>query len=110
MAETQDTFNQRMLPSVDRKVSEIKEDDMRVRVLGTVIDKTETSVVIDDGTGTVTANFEEPVQTEVNKQARVFGRVVNTSGGLELMGELVQDMSGLDTELRKRVDELWQKV
>jgi len=106
MPEEQSTFTyQRMLPSVERKVSDTKEDDIRVRVLGTVIDKSGNSVVLDDGTGTITANFDGPVKAEVKQLARVFGRVVNTSGGLELMGEVLQDMSGLDMELRKRVDD-----
>ena len=107
MPEEQSTFTyQRMLPSVERAVSEIKEDDIRVRVLGTVVDKTENSVVVDDGTGKITANFDSPLQAELNKQARVFGRVINTASGLELQGEVFQDMTKLDTELRKRVNDL----
>ena len=105
--ESQDSlFQQRMLPSVDRKVSEIKEDDIRVRVLGTVVDKADNTVVVDDGTGKITATFDEPVKAglaEPKQLVRVFGRVINTADGLELQGEVVQDMSGLDVELYKRI-------
>ena len=104
--ESQSTFNQRMLPSVDRKVSEIKEDDIRVRVLGTVVDKSESSVVVDDGTGKITANFDGPVKAELNQRVRIFGRVITTAEGRELQGEVLQDMSKLDMELYKKVNEL----
>jgi len=106
MPETQNTFNQRMLPSVDRKISEIKEDDIRVRVLGTVIDKTDKSIAVDDGTGKITANFEESINTELKQMVRVFGRVIITAEGPELQGEVLQDMSKLDMELYKKVSEI----
>ena len=106
MPETRDTLFQRMLPSVDRKVSGIKEEDIRVRVLGTVIDKKENTLVLDDGTGKITANFDDPIKAEMKQMVRVFGRVFKTADGMELQGEVVQDMTRLDMELQKRVDEL----
>ena len=100
------TLFQRMLPSVERKVSDIKEEDIRVRVLGTVVDKTDTSVVVDDGTGNIMANFEEPIKAEMNQLVRVFGRVISTADGKELQGEVLQNMTGLDMELYKKVSEV----
>lgn len=95
---------QRRMPSVERKVSGIRPEDIRIRVLGTVIDKQENKLVIDDGTGKIEAVFEETVNAELNKMVRVFGRVIPLEDGFELQGEIVQDMSQLDIELSRKID------
>jgi len=95
---------QRRMPSVERKISGIKPEDIRVRVMGTVIDKQGNKLVIDDSTGKIEAVFEEPVNTELNKMVRVFGRVIPIEDGFELQGEIIQDMSQLDLELHKKLE------
>ncbi|RLI98388.1 MAG: replication protein RepA [Candidatus Aenigmatarchaeota archaeon] len=97
---------QRQMPSVDRKVSEIKQDDVRVAIIGTVLDAQGNRLAIDDGTGNVNVSFEEDVSTEPGKMVRVLGRVMPMEGGVEIQGDALQDMSGLDMELKKKVDEL----
>ena len=95
---------QRRMPSVERRVSGIKAEDIRVRVMGTIIDKKENSLVIDDGTGKIAVFFEEPVSGELNQMVRVFGRVIPVENGFEMQGEIVQDMSQLDVELHKKIE------
>ena len=100
---------QRRLPTIDRKISEIGSEDIRVRITGTVVDKKGSTVVIDDGTGKAEVNFIEPKALEmcgVNKLVRVFGRVIPLESGFEFQGELAQDMSGLDLALMRRVSEM----
>lgn len=96
----------RRIPSVLRKVSDIRPDDVRVSVIGTVIDKAEDGIVLDDGTGKIDITLEGPVEFETNSMIRVFGRVFPVESGFQLQGEFVQDMSGLDMELLKRVGSL----
>ncbi len=93
------------LPSVERMISDVSEKDIRVRVVGTVIDKKDELLIIDDGTGKIKANFFEPVKTELNQLVRVIGKVIPRDGGVEIQGEILQDMSGLDFGLMKRVGE-----
>ncbi|MBL7206550.1 MAG: replication protein RepA [Candidatus Aenigmarchaeota archaeon] len=97
---------QRRVPFVDRKVSEIKPEDIRIRIMGTIVDKKGNVVVIDDGSGKINANFEEPVKLEANTLVRAFGRVVPIEAGFELQGEIIQNMAELDMELFKKVKEL----
>jgi hypothetical protein len=92
------------MPSADRSIKDIKPDDIRIRVLGTVIGKEENTVVIDDGTGKINVRFEEPVNAEINNLVRVFGRVIPLEKGFELQGEIIQDMKGLDISLYKKLD------
>jgi len=97
---------QRRLPSVEREVASIKPEDIRVSLIGTVIDKKDTSMIVDDGTGKITLRTEDPITVEANSLVRVFGRVIPMEEGFELQCDVVQDMSKLDMELRKQVKSL----
>jgi uncharacterized protein YdeI (BOF family) len=96
----------RRIPSVLRKVSDIRPDDVRVSVIGTVIGKAEDGIVLDDGTGKIDITLDGPVEFEPKSMVRVLGRVFPVESGFQLQGELVQDMSGLDMDLLKRVGSL----
>lgn len=98
--------SRRRLPAVARKISEIKPDDIRVRLLGTVIDVQGDIVILDDGTKKINITFEEPVKAGPNQFVRVLGRVMPMKDGVEIQGELIQDMSALDKEMLKKVEEL----
>ena len=104
VGENQD-FQKRM-PSIDRKISEIKAEDIRVAVIGTVIDNQENRVIVDDGSGKLNVSFEENVDTDSGKIVRVLGRVIPMDSGVELQGDFLQDMTGLDMSLKKKVDEV----
>ncbi len=104
--EPRDGFVKRRIPSVERRVSEIMAEDMRVSLIGTVIDKQDDSIMLDDGTGKISIGFEGPVDVETDQIVRVFGRVMPIESGFELQGEIVQSMSGLDRELLKKLREL----
>lgn len=101
---------QRRLPSKEKRISDIKPDDIRVSVTGTVIDKQDDGVVvIDDGTGKVNVTFDDPEvlkSVELNQLVRILGRVMPVENGFELQGEVAQDMSKLDLELKKRVESI----
>ncbi len=93
----------RRLPSVMKDIGEIGQGDLRVSVIGTVIDKQQEGLVLDDGTGKMLIRFDSPFEAELNKMVRVLGKVVPLEDGVELHGEFLQDMDGLDMELLKRL-------
>ncbi len=67
----------RRAPAVEKSIAKIRKDDLRVRVLGTVIEKQEDILVIDDGTGQLTVYFADPNSIKDLKQgdlAIVVGR------------------------------------
>ena len=96
---------QRRFPALRRKISEIRPEDRRVFVMGTVVGASGNTLVIDDGTGKISIGFEEPVAVKCG-MVRVFGKVIPTENGADLQGELLQDMAGLDTEIAKRIEKL----
>jgi hypothetical protein len=96
----------RRMPALEKTVSEMTPQDMRVRVIGTVLDRKEERLVLDDGTGKIDVSFEKPPEVGNQKLVRVFGRVISMEGGLELQGEVIQELDGFDLDLWKKVREL----
>jgi hypothetical protein len=107
MPESQESDrSMRRMPSVEKRVSELKNGDMRVSLIGTVIDKQENRIVLDDGTGKVNINFEVAPPVSINQFVRVFGRVIQAGDDIEIDGEIIQDMEKLDKDLYKKVNSL----
>ena len=104
--EPREGFVKRRIPSVERRISEIMAEDMRVSLIGTIIDKQEDSIILDDGTGKIAIGFDSPIEVEPDQIVRVFGRVMPIEEGFELQGEIIQNMSGMDMGLLKKVREL----
>jgi hypothetical protein len=100
----------RRLPAVERKIGEIGKNDIRVSILGTVVDKNENVVIIDDGTGKIQATFDDAVNCEVNQLARIFGRIIHTDNGIELQGEICQGMSKIDLSMYRKVQNMWNET
>ena len=81
----------RRLPAVERNIKEINpETDVRARLLGTVIDKSANSIVLDDGTGKVEILFAETPYAEQGQMVRVVTRVMPLIDGFECRGETIQ--------------------
>ncbi|MEM5814581.1 MAG: replication protein RepA [Candidatus Aenigmatarchaeota archaeon] len=94
------------VPSAERRIADISPDkDIRVRLLGTVLDASESTILLDDGTGKAEVQFdssEEIAGLERGQLVRVVARVLPLIDGFALRGEAVQDMSGFDMQLYKR--------
>ena len=98
--------NQRRAPARPKNIEEIDpKDDIRVRVIGTVLSVEDDSISLDDGTGTVEIFLEEDQMEDLeeNQRIRVLGRVLPTPDSFEIQGEIVQDFSDVDPELYSRV-------
>ena len=99
-------FQYRRLPAARRKITDISpEKDIRVRILGKVIDKSDDVIVVDDGSGKadiITADLD--VNINVNDTVQVFTRVLPLEDGYELRAEIIQDMSKVDMDLYKKVE------
>ena len=90
------------LPAVLKKIAEINpEKDVRIRILGRVIDKQDGTIVVDDGSST--AQVVTDSSCEVDDVVCVFARVLPLEDGYELRGEIVQIKNDLDMGLYKKV-------
>jgi len=96
----------RRAPARPKSIDEIDpQNDIRVRVIGTVLSIDEDSISLDDGTGSVEVFLEEEQLEDVeeSQRVRVLGRVLPTPDSFELQGEALQDFSEVDPELHDRV-------
>ncbi len=104
-------------PGIEKAISEINENDYRVRILGTVIsyDEENCMCVIDDGTGKAVAffeNLESLDSLELGKLTRIIGKVKKDSQDPEIGidAEIVQDMNMIDLDLLKRTNVVLEKL
>lgn len=105
----EDQNQQRRAAAVPKQISEIdQKEDIRVRIVGTVISKDEDSVSLDDGSGTVEVFMrdEQIEEVEENQSIRVLGRVLPTPDSFEIQAEVVQDFSDVDKDNYDRVKKI----
>ena len=97
-----------------RKISEINpENDFKVKVIGMIVDKKNDTILIDDGSAKlqVFVNLPNIIDTiDLNQMIRVFGSVMPTDEGFELKADIVQDLTGMNVKLYKKVDGLYNKM
>ena len=98
-------FQYRRHTAIPRKIAEINpESDIRVRLLGRVVDQSENSLILEDDSGKAEI-IAEDMDFDFNKGSyvRVFARVLPLEEGFELRAEIIQDMKELDMELYRRI-------
>lgn len=96
----------RRAPAQPRDIDSINpRQDIRVRIVGTILEKAEDSAMIDDGSGTteVFLDQDDLDQIEESQKVRIIGRVLPTPDSFEVQGEIVQQLGEKDIELYNRV-------
>lgn len=88
---------------IPRKISEINKTDTRVAIIGTVVENRENSFILKDDKSEV--EVESDKKPEKNKLVRVFCSVTND----KIKADIVQSLDGLDLNLFKKVEELYNK-
>lgn len=97
-------FQYRRHPALPRKVSDINpEKDIRIRLLGKIVDKSESSFIIEDDSGRAEIITEDNLNFNKGDLVRVFARVLALEDGFELRAEIIQDMNDLDMDLYKKI-------
>lgn len=96
------------MPAREKTIGEIGADDVRISIVGTVVDSSGSVLAVDDGSGKINASFEEPPGAGPGQMVRVTGRVMPVEGGFELQGEACLGFSG-DIETWRRVSGLWHE-
>lgn len=105
----QNTALKKRLPAKEKLVSEIQQNDIRVRILGTVIDRNDNSIMVDDGSGRLEI-LTEGQCPGVGKMVRIVTRILPLTGGFEARAECMQDMAGFDVELYRRARDVANRV
>jgi hypothetical protein len=107
----QEKLIKRRLPSVEKNIADIQpETDVRIRLIGTVIDTTPNSVIIDDGTGKIDVYFGEELNVKQGQRVRVVTRIVPLIDGFECRGEVLQTLDDFDIGLYKKAREIVKNI
>ncbi len=93
----------RRLPAKEKTIAEIDANDVRVKILGVVIDKDDSAMIIDDGSGKLEVVAENA--PEIGKFVKCIIRIFPLMEGFEARLECYQDMNGFDLELYRRAKE-----
>jgi hypothetical protein len=97
----------RRLPSIEKSISEIHPDsDVRIRLIGTIIDVGPSSIVLDDGSGKIEVYFEEVPKVRQGQLVRVVTRILPLIDGYECKGEILQNLDGFNLKLYKKARDL----
>ncbi|AFK21634.1 hypothetical protein [Pyrococcus sp. ST04] len=101
----------RRKPAIERKISEIREDDTRISIIGKVIkvDKMEYMFWVDDKTGVAMVEAESDLP-RVGQVVRVIGRIIRNEEGMHIYAEVIQDFSDADLEALEEIMELERKI
>jgi len=90
--------------SIEKDIVDIKEDDKRVSIVGTVVRKNTTkySMIVDDGTGEI--EIYTDTLFDIGNLVRVVGRIFkDDTSRLCINAEIIQDFSGFDVALYQKV-------
>ena len=97
--------------SVEKNIAEVKETDIRVRIIGVVVDVGEDYLVIDDGTGKIEVFFREELrEIKTGDMVKVIGRVFSSQTSVKINGECLQTLKDFDLKLYKEAKETIEKV
>ena len=98
------------IPAVERMIEEIRDDDIRVRIIGMVVDSTNSILVLDDGTASINVSFDEKMDVKKGEIVRVIGRVIHTAAGKEIHGEILQKIEEWDQDIYRNLHRLWKEI
>ena len=87
-----------------KTISQVTKEDSRVAVIGKVLEVGENSFVLQDDSS-VTEVFSD-IHVEKDKLVRVYCSVIEG----QLKADVMQDLTGLDLSLFKKVEELYNKA
>lgn len=99
--------------AVERKIKEINpETDSKVRVIGTVISKTENSLMLDDGEGTVQVFIDSKALQNITERkiVRIIGHILPNASAFDIKAEIIHDMTGLNLKTYETVQKLWKNA
>jgi len=101
-------FKYRRAPAIYRTISSIDNiKDIRVRLLGKVVEKMNGSIIFEDYSGKTEIIIDNYIVESLNigETIRIFCRVMQLDNGRELRAELIQDMNNMDRELYEKIFE-----
>ena len=88
----------------ERYVKDLKAEDVKVAISGTIISKGNGRIAIDDGTGSIIVSIDTDL--EVNSFIKVYGNLLPYDEGFEIQGHFIKDLNNVDKNLYRKAMEI----
>ncbi len=95
---------------IPKKISQLTSKDSRISLVGNIIQSKENSFILDDGTAKAEISFEGELKGNEGELKSKLVRVFCSIADEKLKADVVQPLEGLDLNLFKKVEDLYNKV
>jgi len=98
----------RKAPALEKDISQVSENDIKVRVIGEITQQGENFIKIKDETGEIQVQTLE--KHAPGKTVRVLGIIEKDEDGIRILADVIQNMDTLDKKVYKRMRVLTQSL
>ena len=91
----------RRAPAVEKRIPEVTETDIKIRVIGRVIKPDDSGFTLEYDKNSIKVDTQE--NHKEGTLVRVFGRPTNMNNELVLSSELIQDINSMDEKVYKKI-------
>lgn len=88
------------LPYKEKHIKDLKNEDIKVAILGTITKKENGRLSLDDGDKSIMINLETDLQ--VGSFVKVFGNLLAYDEGFEIQGHFLKNLDNTDKLLYKK--------
>lgn len=85
----------------EKFIREITPEDKKISISGSIINKEDNLVLIDDSTGVIAVNINTSLN--VKTFVRVFGYLIRNNNDFQLQGQIIQDLGNVNRTLYNKV-------
>ncbi len=96
--------NEIRAPYKEKYVKDLKAEDIKVAISGTIISKGNGKIAIDDGTGSIIVSID--TELDVNSFIKVYGNLLLYDEGFEIQGHFIKDLNNVDKNLYRKAMEI----
>ena len=94
---------------IEKQINKLSVNDGMVCLAGIPIIVNDSLLIIDDGTANINVFLPDSFIEKQSKFIRAFGKVLEIDGKLALQADFIQDLTGIDIALYKKVKQLIDK-
>ena len=91
-------------PYKETSINNLNKSTIKVAISGLIVNKEESSIAIDDGTGSIPVLIT--TELPLNAFVKVYGMLIPLDQGYELQGHLIQDLTNTNQKLHKKIKAL----
>lgn len=85
----------------EANINKLSKSTLKIAVSGIIVNKEESSITIDDGTGSLPILIT--TELPLNSFVKVYGMLIPLESNYEMQGHVIQDLSNINQKLHKKI-------